>query len=263
MMTTTGALSRYQAGRIAAEYIASDPKRYSKWTGWHTAGINVAGSFLLGGIAASPTTTTGSIMNVKKVNSSPASTAPNGLLPANFHGLSPRAKLMMGVGYVATMENLVDMVVVMDMITNDMCAYLPHYCYPSLSWSTTVSVAGTFQETSMDNQNVSLCSETFFWCVHVSLNLRIMLPWTNNHHQTLPLPPQITNTKTALPPLVPFLWMWSPGYQKERLQKPCPILLPTTLVVFWQLELVWLWSRSSLDDDPIEAGQLGLLNVGY
>jgi hypothetical protein len=103
---TTGALSRYQAGRMAAEYIASDPTRYSKWTGWHTAGINVAGSLLLGGIAATPS------IDVRKVNGPVATaataaattSAPTGFLPPSLYGLSPRAKLMMGVGYVPTRE---------------------------------------------------------------------------------------------------------------------------------------------------------------
>mmetsp|Transcript_61274 Transcript_61274/g.149990 ORF Transcript_61274/g.149990 Transcript_61274/m.149990 type:complete len:162 (+) Transcript_61274:24-509(+) len=90
-----GALSRYQAGRIATEFIANDPNKFGKFAGWHTAGINVGGSFLLGGISGAPT--------VAKVNgssavprSSAASTSP---LFQNFQGLSPRAKLMMGVGF--------------------------------------------------------------------------------------------------------------------------------------------------------------------
>ena len=82
-----GALSRYQAGRVAAEFIASDPKRYGKLAGWHTAGINVAGSFLLGGITAAPT-----VVNVARINAQGAQ--PKGAL----QGLSPRTKLMMGVG---------------------------------------------------------------------------------------------------------------------------------------------------------------------
>jgi hypothetical protein len=74
---------------MAAEFIASDPKRYGKLTGWHTAGINVAGSFLLGGISASPT------VNISKVNAQGAQPkrAWQGL-----QGLSPRTKLMLGVG---------------------------------------------------------------------------------------------------------------------------------------------------------------------
>lgn len=71
-----GALCRHQIGRLAAERIAADPKRYGSWTCWHTAGINVTGSFVLGGIAGCPVAT---------CPKSP--------------GLSPRMKLMLGVGF--------------------------------------------------------------------------------------------------------------------------------------------------------------------
>lgn len=74
-----GALSRYQIGRLAADRIAADPKRWGQWTGWHTAGINIAGSFALGGIAGSPM--------VKKPS------------PPQMAGLNPRTKLMLGVGF--------------------------------------------------------------------------------------------------------------------------------------------------------------------
>jgi hypothetical protein len=84
---------------MAAEFIASDPNRFGKLTGWHTAGINVAGSFLLGGISATPT------INVAKVNShlpptNDGASATTKALRQKFQGLSPRTKLMMGVGYV-------------------------------------------------------------------------------------------------------------------------------------------------------------------
>jgi CrcB protein len=74
-----GALCRHQIGRLAAERIAADPKKYGQWTGWHTAGINVLGSFCLGGIAGSPVVV--------------ATTT------AKSPGLSPRMKLMLGVGF--------------------------------------------------------------------------------------------------------------------------------------------------------------------
>ena len=90
LLYRAGALSRYQAGRVAAEFIASDPTRYGKLTGWHTAGINVAGSFLLGGISATPT------VNVAKVNAQGAQ--PTRKAWQGLQGLSPRTKLMMGVG---------------------------------------------------------------------------------------------------------------------------------------------------------------------
>lgn len=90
-----GALTRYQVGQMAAKLIASDPKQYGKLTGWHTAGINVAGSFLLGGISATP-----SSIDVRKVNgmASPSSSRRSRLPPQLQGGMSPRTKLMMGVG---------------------------------------------------------------------------------------------------------------------------------------------------------------------
>lgn len=69
-----GAFCRFQLGRVAAEKIAQDPRRFGAYTGWHTAGINIAGSFALGGI----------------------SQAPVSHLPT---GLTPRTKLMLGVGF--------------------------------------------------------------------------------------------------------------------------------------------------------------------
>lgn len=72
-----GALCRYQVGRVAAERIAADPSKFGQYSGWHTCGINVFGSFVLGSVAGSPMTT----------SSSKAS------------GLTPRAKLCLGVGF--------------------------------------------------------------------------------------------------------------------------------------------------------------------
>lgn len=86
-----GALSRYQAGKMAADFIATDPKRFGKLTGWHTAGLNVSGSFLLGVIYGMPT------VHVDKVNR-----IHSGVVKKpweRFQGLTPRAKLMLGVGF--------------------------------------------------------------------------------------------------------------------------------------------------------------------
>jgi CrcB protein len=90
-----GALSRYQCGRLATDWIAKDPHRLGKLTGWHTAGINMGGSFLLGGISAMP------VVDVRNVNGSTAtSTGASSRRPsALWQGLSPRTKLMMGVGF--------------------------------------------------------------------------------------------------------------------------------------------------------------------
>jgi len=82
-----GALSRYQAGKIASDFIATDPKRFGKLTGWHTAGLNISGSFLLGVISAMPT------VDVDKINQFQSNKPFE-----RFQGLSPRAKLMLGVG---------------------------------------------------------------------------------------------------------------------------------------------------------------------
>jgi CrcB protein len=77
-----GAMSRHQAGRLAAEWIATDPNRLGRYQGWHTAAINIGGSFVLGGITATPLVKSGA-------------TIPFVQRP----GLSPRAKLMLGVGF--------------------------------------------------------------------------------------------------------------------------------------------------------------------
>jgi CrcB protein len=79
-----GAISRYQAGQMAAGWIAKNPKQLEPWRGYHTAGINIAGSFLLGGVTGAPV-----------VSARPSPPKP-GL--ASF-GLTPRTKLMMGVGF--------------------------------------------------------------------------------------------------------------------------------------------------------------------
>lgn len=88
-----GALSRYQCGRLAADFIASDPQRFGKLSGWHTAGINMGGSFILGGITAAP------MINVATVNQMSHLNPPSPSSTRFFQGLSPRTKLMMGVGF--------------------------------------------------------------------------------------------------------------------------------------------------------------------
>jgi CrcB protein len=68
----SGALARYQIGKIFSEYISKDPKTRGGLTEWHVAGINISGSFVLGMLAGVPT-------------SSPK--------------FSARNKLMVGVGF--------------------------------------------------------------------------------------------------------------------------------------------------------------------
>lgn len=77
-----GALCRYQIGYVFTRKISNDT-RLSSLSGWHTAGINVFGSFILGAIAGLPTVT-------------PAATKEG---RTNAFILSPRARLLTGVGF--------------------------------------------------------------------------------------------------------------------------------------------------------------------
>lgn len=74
-----GAISRYQIGNIATRIIAED-KRLSPLTGWHTAAINIFGSFILGSLAGTPTIDASTTKQDAK-------------------GISPRMRLMAGVGF--------------------------------------------------------------------------------------------------------------------------------------------------------------------
>jgi CrcB protein len=76
-----GAMSRHQAGRVAADWIAKDPNTLGRYSGWNTAAINVGGSFILGGVVGSPV-----VLPSQKT------------LPTGF-GLTPRQKLLLGVGF--------------------------------------------------------------------------------------------------------------------------------------------------------------------
>lgn len=87
-----GALSRYQIGRIATEQIARNEK-LKALQGWHTAGINVAGSFALGAIAAFPDASTDALKS-----KAPQVTSLADSWKSKAH-LAPRAKLMMGIGF--------------------------------------------------------------------------------------------------------------------------------------------------------------------
>jgi fluoride ion exporter CrcB/FEX len=92
-----GAVSRYQAGRIAADYIARDPTTFGRFQGWHTAAINIGGSFILGGVTGAPLInnkppSSSSLFKHAMLTDSAASTP----FP---RGLSPRAKLLFGVGF--------------------------------------------------------------------------------------------------------------------------------------------------------------------
>jgi len=77
-----GAMSRHQAGKLMAEWIATDPNRLGRFQGWHTALINCGGSFLLGCVSATP------LVEIGTTNKSHP-----------MLGLSNRAKLLLGVGF--------------------------------------------------------------------------------------------------------------------------------------------------------------------
>ena len=82
---------------MAADFIARDPNTLGRFQGWHTAAINIGGSFILGGVAGAPTLAKspppppGSPL--------PAATRTPFLSMGSTPGLSPRAKLMFGVGF--------------------------------------------------------------------------------------------------------------------------------------------------------------------
>mmetsp|Transcript_28772 Transcript_28772/g.52056 ORF Transcript_28772/g.52056 Transcript_28772/m.52056 type:complete len:196 (+) Transcript_28772:29-616(+) len=74
----TGAVCRYQIGNIVTRKIQEHP-RLTYFQGWHTAGINILGSFVLGTLAGVPTVD-----------------------PAASHdkrGITARSRLLAGVGF--------------------------------------------------------------------------------------------------------------------------------------------------------------------
>jgi fluoride ion exporter CrcB/FEX len=100
-----GAYSRHRVGQAAAEWIASDPNKLGRYAGWHTALINVGGSFVLGGVAGIPTLSLNQPPKPPRIAPSPVSTSQSlkSLLPSSpsfgSFGLTPRAKLLLGVGF--------------------------------------------------------------------------------------------------------------------------------------------------------------------
>ena len=75
-----GSLCRWQVGSLVNRAIETQP-RWAYYQGWHTAGINVLGSFILGSLAGVPT-----------VDSAAASIE-------NHRGITARTRLMAGVGF--------------------------------------------------------------------------------------------------------------------------------------------------------------------
>ena len=78
--------------------------------GWHTAGINIVGSFILGGVFATPLSNATKQMQASKVvqhqpkakivPNVPQGSAINGSMNSLFAmSMSPRMKLLVGVGF--------------------------------------------------------------------------------------------------------------------------------------------------------------------
>ena len=97
-----GALCRHQIGKVATEHISKDPN-LKHLSGWHTAGINVIGSFVLGGVFSTP------LVNNENHVMHPPSKPPtntstirkamsNNISQMNF-AMTPRMKLLLGVGF--------------------------------------------------------------------------------------------------------------------------------------------------------------------
>lgn len=84
-----GALCRYQIGNIAIRKIAQDTNRLSFLSGWHTAGINVCGSLVLGFLSGVPNASCTTVSNSSSMNGD----------QLFVKGISPRLRLCMGVGF--------------------------------------------------------------------------------------------------------------------------------------------------------------------
>jgi fluoride ion exporter CrcB/FEX len=97
-----GALCRHQVGKAATEHISKDPN-LKHLTGWHTAGINILGSFVLGGVFGTPvaSSTSADISNVNIMKQQPpkAAVAKSTNSFINSSGMTPRMKLLLGVGF--------------------------------------------------------------------------------------------------------------------------------------------------------------------
>ena len=105
-----GALSRYQCGRVFGEWIAAETSsatatacssasssRAAQWTGWHTACINVGGSFLLGVVTAAPSRSISSADPSLTKTATKASS--QHVFQNNAFALTPRLRLLLGVGF--------------------------------------------------------------------------------------------------------------------------------------------------------------------
>jgi fluoride ion exporter CrcB/FEX len=89
-----GAIFRHQISKIAVERISKDP-RLGYLQSWHTAGINITGSFILGGIFSSPLI---DLPSATTNSSSRLNEFPSNTKMSSF-GLKQRMKLLLGVGF--------------------------------------------------------------------------------------------------------------------------------------------------------------------
>lgn len=76
----TGAVCRYSIGNLVNRKIAETHPKWSYYQGWHTAGINIVGSFVLGTLAGIPTVDIAAAQD-------------------HHHGITARTRLMAGVGF--------------------------------------------------------------------------------------------------------------------------------------------------------------------
>ena len=76
----TGAVCRYSIGNVVNRKIAETHPKWSYYQGWHTAGINIVGSFVLGTLAGIPTVDIAAAQD-------------------HHHGITARTRLMAGVGF--------------------------------------------------------------------------------------------------------------------------------------------------------------------
>jgi len=100
-----GALCRHHIGKAAAERIARD-QRLKHLSGWHTAGINVLGSFVLGGVFATPIISDNHpSVGIPKPPATSLSKSAHAVISNSSNlkppsvGLTPRMKLLLGVGF--------------------------------------------------------------------------------------------------------------------------------------------------------------------
>ena len=105
-----GANARHLVGQFAASIISSHPQRFAQLAGWHTAGINLTGSFLLGIVLGLPLT------NTNKATENGSFSAFTQLRSLST---SRRLKLLFGTGFCGSFTTFSTYTVdVVNMMTN-------------------------------------------------------------------------------------------------------------------------------------------------